>query len=179
MALSLAEIVAAAKAAREQKQEAPAKQEAQPDSTVLASPSIASLPSDKSCAAGEAEAEELIFITSAKEAPDILLHTPSSYPSPNPALFLAIHAPYLRDPESFSVGEFRQYRSWLLSPSTYVIGAFRKIDEGRLFDTFMLHCPPTSILGLHRLASLLWEISLTVPQEYEEDFIRIIKEGTE
>ena len=96
--------------------------------------------------------------------------------------FIAIYTPFLQNPTSFNPVTFRAYKDWLLYPSYYVLNTFPRFNVTRLAQTLIeLHLlhnrkehPATA---LYRVAMLLWDIELTVPASYMEDFERIASEG--
>lgn len=96
--------------------------------------------------------------------------------------FIAIYTPFLQNPTSFNPVTFRAYKDWLLYPSYYVLNTFPVFSVTRLAQTLIeLHLlhnrkehPATA---LYRVAMLLWDIELTVPASYMEEFERIALEG--
>ena len=162
--LSLAQVIALARQASQEEDEAWKKEEKE---------------EEKEEEKKEEKEEDMIFLTTLTDREDREdeQYAQPTFEIPNYTLFLSLHAPYLLDPYSFNVVEFREYRKWLLSPSLFVIGTFPKIDSQRIFDAITYKNPPTCILDLHRLAAFLWELDLMVPQKFEEDMIKIIQQG--
>lgn len=95
--------------------------------------------------------------------------------------FIAIYTPFLQNPTSFNPVTFRAYKDWLLYPSYYVLNTFPRFNVTRLAQTLIeLHLlhnrkehPATA---LYRVAMLIWDIELTVPASYMEEFERIALE---
>ena len=121
------------------------------------------------------EDSDLFPLTTIEPSPEILYHDPNKYPEPSSDLFIACWTPFLKDPFSFNVTIFRDYKRWLLSPSLYVLNSFPRIDSQYLFELFQEENPPKSIHDCYTLSQLLWEIDLTVPDKYLKVFIDIIK----
>lgn len=122
--------------------------------------------------------DDLFFLTPPKEEPiktDVSLVETGSYEPPSPAHFLAAWTPFLLFPYALTTQVRRDYIKWFLSPQLYVLNSFKRIDSHRIFEVFMSYCPPSSIRESYLLSQLCWDIDLSVPQQYEDQFVEIIK----
>jgi hypothetical protein len=125
--------------------------------------------------------EELVFPSPKKRPDDFIPYTSQTgYTEPNRDLFVAIHSPYLRDPYSLSdMMAFRAYRKWALAPSLYVLNTFSRFDTDLLLHLYLKHYPPPDTLSVYRLWQVLSEIQLTVPGNYEVEFLAEARKGIE
>lgn len=99
----------------------------------------------------------------------------SAYPIPDAKLFVAIHAPFIRDPyNGNTVQELHEYRRWLLSPSFYVLNTFKGIDAEALFTLYMKHNPPQCIADLRKLSELLFDLALFCPAQFQQDIEELV-----
>lgn len=123
--------------------------------------------------ASSADDEDMFCLTDSASRLNLPLGQ-QNYPVPDKALFLAIYEAALRRPRFFNVQNFHEYKKWLLDGSYYVLNTFKSVDSDRLLELYLAHKPPDSTGALFPLASLLWEVDLCVPEDYQRDFEQII-----
>lgn len=99
-----------------------------------------------------------------------------SYPLPDPLLFLAAWTPFLKNPYKVDTMIRREYIRWLLSPSLYVLNIFPKCNEENLLSALLAYHPITRTIDLHLAYTLISDICLMVPKEYEEKFLWVLEE---
>lgn len=95
------------------------------------------------------------------------------YTEPDFLLFVNIHRPFLIDPYSFNVTNFRIYEKWLLGSSLYVLNTFSKFETSNLINILLEKKPPVNSSELYSLTAFIGEIELTVPGKYMEEFERV------
>lgn len=122
--------------------------------------------------------DDMFFLTPiarTRDSKDIFIPPSVSYKPPDPAMFLAAWTPFLLHPYTMTVVLARDYVRWLLAPELYVLNTFPRIDSQRIFETYMLHKPPRSIMEAHRLSQICWDIDLFIPRQYEDQIVELIK----
>lgn len=140
--------------------------------------SLLSLISQKKEAQVEITHDDLFSLVAAEEPIEYKESEQSkNFPLPDRDLFLSIFIPYLRDPYWFNVQNFREYKKWLLGDSCYVLNSFKSLDIEILLKLYLENNPPARVGGLHLLALFLWEIDLCVPESYQVEFEKVIKES--
>lgn len=94
------------------------------------------------------------------------------FPTPDSSLLIAIYTPFLRKPAGFQTMEFRAYKNWLLGDTCYVLNTFKPMDTTSLRKIYLSnsgrYIPDSS--AFHRIACLLWDLELTVPDSFREIF---------
>lgn len=128
---------------------------------------------DSSFGASSADDEDMFCLTDSAPRPNLPLGQ-QSYPVPDRALFLAIYEAALRRPRFFDIQNFCEYKKWLLGDSCYVLNTFRAVDANQLLALYLKYLPPSCVGALYPLGSLLWDIDLKVPEDYQRDFEQII-----
>lgn len=103
----------------------------------------------------------------------------SKYPLPSKETFIAAWSVYLKNPYNYNALRFREYLKWILRPSYYVLGTFRRLDVDSIFDIYMKHMPPHSYTQLHAFNTFLWDLDLFVPDLYQQEFEQIILQEAE
>lgn len=89
-------------------------------------------------------------------------------------LFLAMYAPYIREPTKFNWFVYIEYYKLLFPDGAYVLNTFPLLNIDRLFSVYQDHLKVDNFHQLTKLCYFLNHIYLNIPQEFEEDIIKII-----
>lgn len=110
------------------------------------------------------------------QASESLLYVGDNFEPPNPELFFASLVPLLLYPYSIDISVGREYRTWLLSPATYVLNSFPQLFIEPIFDIFMRENPPKKTFDLYSLWLLLSDLKLFVPASYQDKIEKLLTE---
>jgi len=98
-----------------------------------------------------------------------------NYAEVDKKLFLAMYAPYIRNPYAFDWFAFIRYKDFLFPDGAYVLNTFPKMNIDYIFYNYLKEYSPLITLEDHsRLCHFLNHLHLHVPKEYEQDILNLI-----
>jgi hypothetical protein len=89
-------------------------------------------------------------------------------------LFLAIYAPYIRDPYKFDWFVFIKYRDFLFPDGAYVLNTFPLLNIDGLLEVYLRYKEPKTLWEYTQLTHILNHMHLNIPKEYEGDIYDLI-----
>lgn len=89
-------------------------------------------------------------------------------------LFLAMYAPYIRNPYAFDWFAFIRYKDFLFPDGAYVLNTFPQLDIDKIFAAYVTYDPRTTLKEYSMLCCFLNHLHLNVPKEYERGIISLI-----
>ena len=97
-----------------------------------------------------------------------------NYEEVDKKLFLAMYAPYIRNPYAFDWFAFIRYKDFLFPDGAYVLNTFPKMDIDMILENYCYEYNPTTLKEYSTLCHFLNHLHLNVPKEYEKDIIQLI-----
>jgi len=101
-------------------------------------------------------------------------HKVLNYDEIDKKLFLAMYAPYIRDPYNFNWFTFISYRDFLFPDGVYVLNTFPLLDIEEIFCLYNHHIRPKTLQQVTQLCHFLNHIHLNIPKEYEKPIYEMI-----
>lgn len=89
-------------------------------------------------------------------------------------LFLAMYAPYIRDPYSFNWFVFIKYRDFLFPDGAYVLNTFPLLNINRILNIYLEYKKPETLQQYTQLIHIINHMHLNIPKEYENNICWLI-----
>jgi len=97
-----------------------------------------------------------------------------NYEEVDKKLFLAMYAPYIRNPYTFDWFAFIRYKDFLFPDGAYVLNTFPQLDIDLILESYIYAYEPGTLKKYSTLCYFLNHLHLNVPKEYEKDIIQLI-----
>jgi len=97
-----------------------------------------------------------------------------NYEEVDKKLFLAMYAPYIRNPYAFDWFVFIRYKDFLFPDGAYVLNTFPQLDIETILNRYLHYREPYCLKEHSMLCCFLNHLHLNVPKEYEKGIIQLI-----
>jgi hypothetical protein len=97
-----------------------------------------------------------------------------NYEEVDKKLFLAMYAPYIRNPYAFDWFAFIRYKDFLFPDGAYILNTFQQLDIDLILESYIYAYEPSTLKEYSILCCFLNHLHLNVPKEYEKDIIQLI-----